>query len=51
MPAPKTLCGVGPEPEDSSPVLTWILGYFWISPGESVLVSNAGMHLRFPPER
>ena len=19
----------GPEPEDSSPVLTWILGYFW----------------------
>ena len=27
MPGPKTLCGVGPEPEDSSPVLTWILGY------------------------
>ena len=23
----------GPEPEDSSPVLTWILGYFWISLG------------------
>ena len=22
----------GPEPEDSSPVLTWILGYFWILP-------------------
>ena len=21
-----------PEPEDSSPVLTWILGYFWILP-------------------
>ena len=21
-----------PEPEDSSPVLTWILGYFWNSP-------------------
>ena len=21
-----------PEPEDSSPVLTWILGYFWIFP-------------------
>ena len=41
----------GPEPEDSSPVLTWILGYFWSLPGESVLVSNAGMHLRFPPER
>ena len=28
MPGPKTLCGVGSEPEDSSPVLTWILGYF-----------------------
>ena len=27
MPGPKTLCGVGAEPEDSSPVLTWILGY------------------------
>ena len=22
----------GPEPEDSSPVLTWILGYFWSLP-------------------
>ena len=22
----------GPEPEDSSPVLTWILGYFWSHP-------------------
>ena len=29
---PKTLCGVVPEPEDSSPVLTWILGYFWSLP-------------------
>ena len=28
MPAPRILCGVGVEPEDSSPVLTWILGYF-----------------------
>ena len=28
MPGPKTLCGVVPEPEDSSPVLTRILGYF-----------------------
>ena len=26
-----------PEPEDSSPVLTWILGYFWSLPGETVL--------------
>ena len=32
MPGPKTLCGVGAEPEDSSPVLTWILGYFWSLP-------------------
>ena len=29
---PKTLCGVGPEPEDSSPVLKWILEYFWSLP-------------------
>ena len=32
MPVPKTLCGVVLEPEDSSPVLTWILGYFWSLP-------------------
>ena len=32
MPGPKTLCGVGAGPEDSSPVLTWILGYFWSLP-------------------
>ena len=32
MPGPKTLCGFGPEPEDCSPVLTWILGYFWSLP-------------------
>ena len=38
-----------PEPEDSSPVLTWILGYFWSSPGESVLLLSGGMHVRFPP--
>ena len=41
----------GTEPEVSSPVLTWILVYFWSLPGESVLVSNARMHLRFHPER
>ena len=35
-----------PEPEDSSPVLTWILGYFWSLPGVSVLVSSGGMHVR-----
>ena len=40
----------GPEPEDSSPGLTWILGYFCSLPRESVLVSSGGMHVRFPPE-
>ena len=39
-----------PEPEDSSPGMTWILGNFGVSPGESVLVSIGGMHVRFPPE-
>ena len=39
-----------PEPEDSSPVLTWILGTSGVSPGESVLVSSWGMHVPFPPE-
>ena len=29
MPGPKTLCGSVLDPEDFSPVLTWILGYFW----------------------
>ena len=29
MPGPKTLCGSVAQPEDSSPVLTWILGFFW----------------------
>ena len=38
------------EPEDSSPVLTWILGYFWSLPGESVLVTSGDMQVRFPPE-
>ena len=32
MPGPKTLCGSVPEPKDSSPVLTWILGFFWSLP-------------------
>ena len=32
MPVPKTLCGVVLEPEDSSPVPTWILGFFWSLP-------------------
>ena len=38
-----------PEPEDSSPVLTWILGYFWSLPGESVLVSSGGITCAFLP--
>ena len=29
MPGRKTMCGVGVEPEGSSPVLTWTLRYFW----------------------
>ena len=28
MPGPKSCVESVPEPEDSSPVLTWILGYF-----------------------
>ena len=32
MPGPMILCGSVPEPEDSSPVLTWILVYFWSLP-------------------
>ena len=39
-----------PEPEHSSPVLTWILGHFWSLPRESVLISSGAMHVRFPPE-
>ena len=32
MPVPKTLCEVGAGTCESSPVLTWILGYFWSLP-------------------
>ena len=32
MPGPKTFVEWVLEPEDSSPVLTWILGYFWSLP-------------------
>ena len=39
-----------PEPEDSSPVPTWILGTSGVSPGESVVVSSGGMDGRVPPE-
>ena len=39
-----------PEPEDSSPVLTWILGYFWSLPRGVSPPLSGGMHVRFPPE-
>ena len=32
MPGPKILFGHGAEPEDSSRVLTWMLGYVWSLP-------------------
>ena len=32
MTGPKTFFGIVPEPEVSSPVLTWILGYYWSLP-------------------
>ena len=38
------------EPEDSSPVLTRILGNFWSLSGQSVIYSSVGMLVRFPPE-
>ena len=49
MPGRKTLCESVPEPEDSSPVLTWILGYFWSLPGESVLVGSVACPCAFLP--
>ena len=39
-----------PEPEHSSPVLTWILGYFWSLPTGVSRRLKWGMHVRFPPE-
>ena len=39
-----------PEPEDSSPVLTWILGYFWSLPRAVSPRLEGGMHVRFPPK-
>ena len=38
------------ESEESSPVLTWILGTSGVCPGELVFVSSEGMHVRFPTE-
>ena len=37
------------EPEGSSPVLTWILGYFWSLPGESVLVASVACTCAYLP--
>ena len=34
MPGPRPCSESVPEPEDSPPVLTWILGYFWSFPRE-----------------
>ena len=39
---PKTLGGVGARPEVSSPVLTWILGYFWSLPSGVSLRLDCG---------
>ena len=49
VPGPKNLCGSVLEPEDSSPVLTWILGYFGVSPGESVLIRVGALKSAFLP--
>ena len=38
------------EPEDSTPMLTWILGYFWSLPRGVSPRLEGGMHVRFPPE-
>ena len=37
-----------PEPEDSSPVLTRNLGYFWSLPRGVSPRLEGGMHVRFP---
>ena len=50
IPGPKILCGVGSEPEDSSPVLTWTLGYFWSLPRGVSPRLEGGIHVHFPPE-
>ena len=50
MPGPKTLRVVDQDPEYSSPVLTWTLGYFWSLPRGVSPRLEGGMHVRFPPE-
>ena len=39
-----------PKPEDSSPALTWILGYFCSLPMGVSPSLKWGMHVCFPPE-
>ena len=39
-----------PDSEDSPPVLTWILGYFWSLPRGVSPRLEWGMHVRFAPE-
>ena len=39
-----------PEHEDYSPVLTWILGYFWSLPRRVSRRLDGGVHECFPPE-
>ena len=39
-----------PQPEDSSPGMTWILGYIWGLPRGVSPRLDGGMHVRFPPE-
>ena len=50
MPGPKSLCGSVLEPEDSSPVLKWILGFFGSLPRGVSPHSSGGIEERFPPE-
>ena len=38
-----------PEPEDSSPVLTWILGYFWSLPRGVSPRLESGLARALPP--
>ena len=51
MPGPKTLCGVSAGTLGFLSSADMDLGCTsGVSPGESVLVSSGGMHMRFPPE-
>ena len=47
---PRPCVELVPEPEDFSPVLTWILGYFWSIPRGVTPRLEWGMHVRLPPK-